>query len=822
MALAIPSRAARADIIGPYAPDAATLHLWHLDEFGPPAADAGLTNLPLGALANGATLGNESFPGFGNALSTLDTGQNGTGATDKDAYLAPVELVNNSAADNIAWSFADPVTGAFTFEAMVRIDFDPALNQGATAVGGNNRNAPLQILTGEQDGSGGGTRSWQFRLDPVGFNPNAGGLTTPLTQPALEFINLGAPTQWIFAMIPTNGPDAIVSNQWYHVAVTYDGNAGAPDNLKVYWTLVDAGRTQANLLVSATMTNDLPVGFVDFALGNTGRGTPNGSLLGAMDEVRISSVARPADQMLFGVSRVPPAIQTQPRSQFVAAGDTVVFTALASGSPPLSYQWQFNEQDLTGETSTILTLPNVTPAAAGDYRLIVANAAGSATSEVARLTVGAGVGDLYGTGTDDGHVLLPASSRDPHFALVASDDLAFPGPVTLVLLEATPIPPYAANGPRSKWIGPRLNSGAAPIAPGTYVYRHEFALDTVNPSATVLRGAWGSDNDGLDIRLNGVSLGISRPIVRAFETLGPFTLSNGLVAGLNTLDFVISNRPPADYSAFRADLSGVGLPRSAGPPEITVQPANRTFAETDMATLSVVALGTPPLAYQWYRDGVPVPGQTRRTLRFMNAMLSMSGDYRVVVSNDSGSVTSEVATLTVKVNDPPVANPDGVVTAVGQAVTFGVARLLANDTDPEGQVLRFVGADGSSALGGTITLTNRSLLYTPPGIAFPEDVDTFNYTINDGFGGTAVGSVEVRLMAPPVPGENQVLIAPASGGYRLRYFGDSLRSYQIQRAPAVTGPYSPLQTVTTTFHGWVEYLDTAPLPGMAFYGVAAP
>ena len=553
----------------------------------------------------------------------------------------------------------------------------------------------------------------------MGFNPNAGGITAPLTRPALEFINLAAPTQFVFAMIPTNGPDAIVSNNWYHLAVTYAGQANTPDNFKVYWTLLDAGRTQATVLVTANLTNDLPVGFVDFAIGNIGRGTPNGSFLGAIDEVRISSVARAADQMLFGVGSVPPAIELHPLSQFVAAGQSLTLSGLSSGSLPLYYQWQRDGADLDGETSATLTINNITPAAEGDYQLIATNAFGSATSMVARITVGVGVPDIYGTGLNDEHALLDGGARDPHFALIYSDDLAFPGPATFVFNDSTPIPPYTANGPDSKWIGPRVNIPPSPIAPGTFIYRHQFVLDTVDPATTVISGRWGSDNDGLDIVLNGASLGISRPVIRAFETLEPFTISNGLVAGLNTINFVISNRPPADYSAFRTDLSGLGLPRPTSLPQISVQPTNQTFIENDMATLSVVALGAPPLTYQWHRDNSLVIGQTYRTLRLLNATLDDSGHYVVVVSNPSGSVTSEVATLTVKINEPPTAQTDGVVTAVNQPVTFPVSRLLANDIDPEGQVLRFVSADATSSLGGTITLTNRSLRYVPPSVSFP-------------------------------------------------------------------------------------------------------
>ncbi|HWI57080.1 MAG TPA: hypothetical protein VNZ22_07625, partial [Bacillota bacterium] len=77
---------AHAILVGPYTPDAFTLHLWHFDESSTPVVDyapTGGTNLT--SVANGATLGTASFAGFGSALNTYDGGPNGTNAVDKDA-----------------------------------------------------------------------------------------------------------------------------------------------------------------------------------------------------------------------------------------------------------------------------------------------------------------------------------------------------------------------------------------------------------------------------------------------------------------------------------------------------------------------------------------------------------------------------------------------------------------------------------------------------------------------------------------------------------------------------------------------------------------
>ena len=110
----------------PYTPDGNTLHLWHLDEVITPCADSAPNGTNLTVLANGASLGNSSFTGFGNCLSTLDGGQSGTAANQKDALLSVVALASG-AGDDVPVTLANPTTGAYTDEAVVRNDFNPAL-----------------------------------------------------------------------------------------------------------------------------------------------------------------------------------------------------------------------------------------------------------------------------------------------------------------------------------------------------------------------------------------------------------------------------------------------------------------------------------------------------------------------------------------------------------------------------------------------------------------------------------------------------------------------------------------------------------------------
>ena len=84
----------------------------------------------------------------------------------------------------------------------------------------------------------------------------------------------------------------------------------------------------------------------------------------------------------------PPTITDQPTNQTVAAGDPATFTVTATGVPPPSYQWWFNQTNpLAGATSPTLTLTNAQTLQAGGYSVVVSNSLSAVTSLVAQLTV---------------------------------------------------------------------------------------------------------------------------------------------------------------------------------------------------------------------------------------------------------------------------------------------------------------------------------------------------------------------------------------------------------------------------------------------------
>ncbi len=115
-------------------------------------------------------------------------------------------------------------------------------------------------------------------------------------------------------------------------------------------------------------------------------------------------------------------------------------------------------------------------------------------------------------------------------------------------------------------------------------------------------------------------------------------------------------------------------------PTITTPPQSQTVNVGANVTFSVQAGGTPPLTFQWSRDGTALSGATASSLSFTNVQASAAGDYSVVVTNSAGSATSAVATLTV--NSPGgggagapaiTAQPIGFTAAPGSTAALAVS-----------------------------------------------------------------------------------------------------------------------------------------------------
>ncbi len=114
-----------------------------------------------------------------------------------------------------------------------------------------------------------------------------------------------------------------------------------------------------------------------------------------------------------------------------------------------------------------------------------------------------------------------------------------------------------------------------------------------------------------------------------------------------------------------------------------------------------------------------------------------------VCDNASTTVTISV---TPRPNQVPIANADTVTTLRDQPLVIPGVFLTSNDTDPDGDPLVIAAVSTNSAHGGLVMIVGTNVVYTPA--AGFVGVDTFTYTIDDGFGGTATATVTVTVIRP--------------------------------------------------------------------------
>lgn len=97
-------------------------------------------------------------------------------------------------------------------------------------------------------------------------------------------------------------------------------------------------------------------------------------------------------------------------------------------------------------------------------------------------------------------------------------------------------------------------------------------------------------------------------------------------------------------------LSGTHPRQPNEPPALQIarQPMNQTALIGGDVTLSVTAIGVSPLSYRWRFNGTNISGATHSTYTIFNTQANDAGTYDVIVSNATGSVTSEPARLILK------------------------------------------------------------------------------------------------------------------------------------------------------------------------------
>ena len=415
---------------------------------------------------------------------------------------------------------------------------------------------------------------------------------------------------------------------------------------------------------------------------------------------------------------VAPAITTQPANQTVTVGQTVTFSVVATGTAPLSYQWQKGGVNISGGTSASYTTPVTVLSDSGSvYRCVVTNVAGSVTSTGATLTV---------NGIVPGTVDLRAGAASIRPGEVGAVPVYLDTRGTVVIsMQIYLRYDSSALSPVLPGDNPRLNAGSA--LPTSW----SFVANSAVPGEVRF----------LLVDFSGVGQAFNGEIISA-----KFLASLGASAGSYAVRIDATTSRVYDFNNTRLNLNSTdGTVTITEPPAlaptITIHPMDQVVMEGEMALFSVGATGTAPLSYQWQEDGINIVGATSPTYMTPPTVLSINGSvYRCMVSNGAGSATSNGATLTVNPRPIPPSlffrtpQPDETMNGTTVEVRYGASGDLSGvdhvhlqlDVQPEVRDLDFDGlytftnvSSGPHTLQGYLaTVDHAKILGTDASVSF--------------------------------------------------------------------------------------------------------
>lgn len=433
--------------------------------------------------------------------------------------------------------------------------------------------------------------------------------------------------------------------------------------------------------------------------------------------------------------RIPPRISRQPVSQLSPAGRPITFSVAASGTPAPSYQWRKNGAALPGQTGATLVLSSLTTADEGNYDVLVSNLAGTVSSTPASLLI----------------ALPPEIRRSP-----ASQSLAAGGVIRLEVTAAGTAPFIYAWEKDGRTIPgavhPFLN-----LLDVRESDSGEYRVRVSNPGGAVVSGAafvsvYRAPVFEVQPRDQEVLIGSPVRFTSRVAGTGPLSFQwhkdNRVISGATSAELELPQSRLADSGFYWVEVtspfakvksSAVRL-TVASPPVIRTHPIGRTISTGQDIRLTVDAVGTEPLGYQWFKDGVPLAGRTEPFLAIASAGIAQDGVYNVRVNNAIGTATSATARVRVVAIAAPVISvqPQSQTVSSGSRVEFVVEAA----GDPP---LSYQWFKGSQAIAGAAA--NRFEIAA----AQSQDAGEYTVVVSNPAGGVFSAVALLVVQRPSVP-----------------------------------------------------------------------
>jgi len=415
-----------------------------------------------------------------------------------------------------------------------------------------------------------------------------------------------------------------------------------------------------------------------------------------------------AASLTVTAAAVAPSITTQPTSLSVNAGQPASFSAAASGTATLYYQWRKNGTAISGATNSTYTIATATTTDAASYSVVVNNTAGSVTSNSATLTVNAAPSLVQLT---------------PQTVSARGQNSPIEGIAQLV-----------DGNTATKWLDFSATTWVKVVFASPTVLQ-DYSLTSANDVPTRDPASW---------TLSGSNDGTTWTVIES-------RTSQSWASRFLTRDFVLA-KPSTAFTQFRFDLVAAsgsitqlaelemyGLVQPYAPTIIT-QPASLALKTGQSASFSVTATGSGTLAYQWRKNGTVISGATSASYTISGATSADAASYSVVVSNSAGSVTSSSATLMVNATTSLVQLTAQTISARGQnSPVEGIAQLVDGNTATKW--LDFAGTTWVKVVFGSPTVLQAYSLTSAND--FPER-DPASWTLSGSNDGTTWTVIESR------------------------------------------------------------------------------
>ncbi len=292
------------------------------------------------------------------------------------------------------------------------------------------------------------------------------------------------------------------------------------------------------------------------------------------------------------------------------------------------------------------------------------------------------------------------------------------------------------------------------------------------------------------------SVGVSGPAPLGYQwQLNTTNIALATNSSYTVLNAQLTNQ--GNYSVVVTNAGGSVTSSNAvltvdAPPAIIVPPLNRTVNQGHPTIFTVTAGGSPTLFYQWQLGGTNVAGATASTYVISSAQPSQAGNYWVIVTNNYGSVTSAVRTLTV-ISPPAITGqPQNQSVAPGSNATFTVTATGGN--------LSYQWLFNAGTIGGATASS-----YTVGG-AQTNNAGNYSVVVTN-TAGTVTSSNALLTVTPPQPPQFLSVTVLSNGLVQMVLSGQTGSSYAIDGSSNLAN-WNPLTNFLIT-NGTYQFTDTS-------------